>query len=459
MMPQSPRSVVVVLVVLLFVMAGAATGAPVDPRFFGTYCGEADIEHCVTVRVQVLGVTVATRRQCRTIALRRIRARLEHIDTPAGGLVSGHGTAEVDGELARYVLAGTVQHRGLVRGSATVAGLGPQYSSARLSADGLGLQLHAYGKQVTIRKDACGNRPPEVQITAPGDGAVIAFGRMQQFAATITDPEDDTFAETRLRFDSDRDGPLGTGRLLFRNTLSPGAHRITFTAVDSGGLAATDSVRIVVQNRPPDPPTILRPEAGATLVATGPVTLEGKAFDREDGMLDGTALAWSSRREGSPDFTSHGFGRRSDTTFAEPGTYTLRLTASDGLGVQRATERVLTVQPFAGNTPPQVSIRVPDQLGVRGEVAAALVAGEVEFVGTVTDLEDPPDTLLLHWRAEPLQPPGPAFEFGTGTVATATLPAIGGANTRYRITFTATDSDGFSGSTGIDLLILARPIL
>jgi hypothetical protein len=40
-----------------------------DPRFFGTYCVDAAVEHCVTVKVKFLGITVDTRRVCKTINL------------------------------------------------------------------------------------------------------------------------------------------------------------------------------------------------------------------------------------------------------------------------------------------------------------------------------------------------------------------------------------------------------
>jgi hypothetical protein len=136
-----------------------------------------------------------------------------------------------------------------------------------------------------LRKDACGNSPPPVSINLPRDGDVISFGSMQQFSATASDPEDGPFPMERLRFVSDRNGLIGNGRLVFSNRLSPGAHAITFSATDSGGLTATARVRVTVENRPPDRPVIVRPESDDMVVATEPVaTRTGEAVPMADSV-------------------------------------------------------------------------------------------------------------------------------------------------------------------------------
>jgi hypothetical protein len=154
-----------------------------------------------------------------------------------------------------------------------------------------------------LLKDACGNSPPPVSINLPRDGDVISFGSMQQFSATASDPEDGPFPMERLRFVSDRNGLIGNGRLVFSNRLSPGAHAITFSATDSGGLTATARVRVTVENRPPDRPVIVRPESDDMVVATEPVaTRTGEAVPMADSVGEHTdrRLRWKLRCGMSP---------------------------------------------------------------------------------------------------------------------------------------------------------------
>ena len=105
-----------------------------------------------------------------------------------------------------------------------------------------------------------------------------------------------------------------------------------------------------------------------------------------------------------------------------------------------------------------MTIEKPNHLESKGEVSSALVAGTIDFVGTVDDTEDPASDLTLVWIAEAINPPGSPDTFATGsTTASVTLQPT--QNTRYRITFRVIDSGGMVGKKVIDVLILARPIL
>lgn len=451
----------------VFLWIAELHAAPSDPRFFGTYCGDAEIRHCVKVRVTFLGFTVDERTECKTLDLRNIRARLDHIETPRGGLITGRATATLEGDALGLVLAGAVVRRGLMRGSATVTGLKPYFGLAQLSDDGLRLNISAYNKNVTLRKDACGNNPPTVSIATSAVGAALKYGRTEFFRGDITDAEDVSFPIGRKVFTSNRDGILTgstinfpKGLTLFTNDLSPGNHIITFSATDSGGLTASTSINVTVTNDNPDPPIIVQPLNTDFLVATGDIIFEGKSYDPEDGMLAGNSLVWRAKRSGEP-FSILGFGPRLKSALSNPGTYTLRLTAVDSVGTESFTERTITIQPFAGNTPPRVTIEKPEHLQTRGTVAAALVAGkEIQFVGTAEDTEDPITALNLKWEAQATNPAGPATVFGTNsTEATTTLSALGGQTTTYNITFSATDSGGLVAKKTITIVILPSPIL
>jgi hypothetical protein len=376
---------------------------------------------------------------------------------PQFGVLEGNAQADFKGKHVVANFSGVVQSLGRARGVVSSNYFDPNTGSLTLSSDGLALTINARGKTIVLRKDACGNIPPQVSINLPHDGDVIPFGVMQEFSASVNDAEDATFPTERLRFVSDRDGLIGNGRLVFSNRLSPGAHRITFSATDSGGLTAMAQVRIFVENRPPDTPVIVKPDPADQVVATGPVALEGKAFDREQGPLDGNALVWTSSFAGGP-AVPRGNGRRVTTTFDQPGTYTLRLTARDNLGAESFSERTITVLPYSGNTPPLVSIQMPDQLGSPTDIAAILFAGKADFVGWASDLEDQFPMLDLRWRVEPINPPGPAIDFGAGSTAPSiNLTALGG-DTLYRVTFSAKDSGGLTGQSSIKIFVLPGPI-
>lgn len=212
-----------------------------DPRFFGTYCGDASVQHCVRYKVKVLGVTVREGRRCEDIELKDIEAKLEHRNTAHGGLVSGQGTVEIEGDRVPFVLAGAVTRKGRARGSATVSGLDPHYGSTSLSPDGLALTIRAYNKKLTVRKDQCGNTPPQAEIVGFPSGS-LAYGESFIFRAEVSDAEDLSFPPERLNWHYNGDKPLPKSFSPLHAQLPvllPGEHDISFSVTDSGGLTTT----------------------------------------------------------------------------------------------------------------------------------------------------------------------------------------------------------------------------
>ena len=86
-----------------------------------------------------------------------------------------------------------------------------------------------------------GNRPPTVEIGAPGDDATFAAGDTVEFAATASDAEEGDLSAT-IEWSSDRDGPLGGGAALSTASLSVGLHRINASATDGAGAQGLDSL-------------------------------------------------------------------------------------------------------------------------------------------------------------------------------------------------------------------------
>lgn len=81
-------------------------------------------------------------------------------------------------------------------------------------------------------------------IAINGATTEFALHAPGQISASAYDPEDGTL--TDIRWTSDRDGPVGTGRRLETSSLSAGTHLLTATVADGDGNEAVDTLEIVV---------------------------------------------------------------------------------------------------------------------------------------------------------------------------------------------------------------------
>ena len=90
----------------------------------------------------------------------------------------------------------------------------------------------------------------------------------------------------------------------------------------------------------PKPPqaVISLPQDGAVIPPGMPVIFSGNAYDREDGMLPGSALAWESDRDGPL-----GNGEQVLAPLS-PGWHTISLTATDSNG----NPAVVSIRVFVG---------------------------------------------------------------------------------------------------------------
>lgn len=449
----------------------AITG-PIDTRFFGSFCQPEPKEFCKSVPILP--------DPC--ITLRDTRIRLEHVTTPAGGLLQGGGTFVLDGKPSEVALAGAVLRPGSIFGLdltfsrarivAAATGLGERSGLATLSPNGVQLTAFLDGRSVTLRKDACGNNPPVVSVAAAG-GPLFPLGSSIQIVGQMSD-EDTSFPEERLVFRSDRQGVLsgnraGGGRTLFISTLQPGNHHITFTVTDSGGLTREASTDLTVINRPPGTPLIFLPAAGATLVAGAPILLSGNALDPDSGLLTGSALQWTAQLEVGGPFVALGAGNEVGTSFAAPtDPLRIRLTAADSTGQTAFAERVVQVVAGDGNAPPVVVIRQPDRLQVNGAPVAGYFSFQpASFLGTAFDVEDPLSDLDIVWELVAItgvgggaipSPPVPNPAPISGTLAPE-FHFDPGANGFYRLTLRATDRGGLTSADAVEIYAQSSPIL
>lgn len=86
---------------------------------------------------------------------------------------------------------------------------------------------------------------PDVTITSPSDGSSVPVNTSITFAATATDPIDGDIAGD-LAWDSDRDGPLGSGGSFSTSALTVGTHVITASVTNSGGVTGFDSITVII---------------------------------------------------------------------------------------------------------------------------------------------------------------------------------------------------------------------
>jgi hypothetical protein len=235
------------------ILSGAqgAFGAT-DPRFFGTYCGEDTVRACGRICLTPIGPCF---RRCRDVRIEDIFVRVGHKEGAGGtGYILGSGTATVDGDPLKLNVSAVVTGFGRAKGVVASNRFDNESGVAELASDGATLTVSARNQCIRVSKTRCGNAPPSVQITRPPDGSTLVVRALTLFRGDIKD-EDQSFPRERLQFASDRDGPLGgavnaqpTSLEISTDALSPGEHRITFSATDSGGLTASDTIRVSVAN-------------------------------------------------------------------------------------------------------------------------------------------------------------------------------------------------------------------
>jgi hypothetical protein len=433
---------------------------PRDPRFFGKFCLATPREFCKSIPV--------IPDPCVTVS--SVRTRLDYFEFQAGSAVSGQGEVVIDGKRTVFVLAGAVASTGRLKAVTVAHEIGEQRGELQLSSDGLALTTSIRNRTITLRKDACGNNPPQVTLSAVS-GPTFTFGQSVMLASQITD-EDAEFPVERVVFSSDRQGMLAgwrpAARTLVTTVLQPGPHVITVAVTDSGGLTARATTALTVVNRPPNPPAIFLPVEGASLIAGGSALLKGSATDPDTGALPGSALSWSAQLTPSAPFTPLGTGRELPAVFTAPNpALRLRLTARDSGGAEVSTERVVRVLPNSGNTPPVPLITSPDRNQFTGTIQGSAFAGTpASYVATVWDQESAPPDLQIRWTFTLLRadgnpdtaPPAPNPAPIAGTLAPSVVyPAVGARV--YRVTLTVTDPGGLSASDSVEILVTSSVIL
>ncbi len=90
---------------------------------------------------------------------------------------------------------------------------------------------------------------PSARIITPRMGSVFARSQAVLLLGSAQDPEEGALGGASLRWTSDRDGPLGTGRQVVSPDLSRGPHVISLQAIDADGLSDEATVELLIGER------------------------------------------------------------------------------------------------------------------------------------------------------------------------------------------------------------------
>lgn len=285
---------------------------------------------------------------------------------------------------------------------------------------------------------------PEVAISRPTDGQVFSLDAdvvMEAVGvARVETAPFDGDVTTDISWVSSVDGPVGSTRHNTRGEttrrtlrLTSGTHVLTAQVEDRLGSAASDEVTITVAavaNQPPTA-TISNPADGSSFSEGDAILLTGVALDPEDGSLTGPTLVWTSSVDGAV-----GSGSSFPWT-PSPGTHGLVLTATDSQGATGMDSVGFVV--VAANQAPTALITAPPT------GSAFITTDAVIFTGTGDDPEDGPLTsTALTWSS--------SIEGALGTGGSVQRTMAEGV---HQITLTATDLQGASGTSVVEITVAA----
>ena len=211
-------------------------------------------KHSALVRV-ILALSLAA--GCKSSTEPRNDPPTAHITQPTGVLTVAESAAVIfkgnasdpeDGALSGASLAWSSNLNGAL-------GTGDSIQITTLSAGNQVITLTATDSKgltatatvsLTVTPFVPGNQPPQVTISSPAPGAVLASETPVTFTGSAIDPEDGALSGAALAWSSSVDGPLGTGASITVDSLTTGPHEITLTATDNGSVSASATLSVTV---------------------------------------------------------------------------------------------------------------------------------------------------------------------------------------------------------------------
>jgi PKD repeat protein len=222
-----------------------------------------------------------------------------------------------------------------------------------------------------------------IENPEPGTPVIEAFADPEtgtaplevRFSATGFDPDGG-----ELSYKWEFEDGVYYGRARTRTYTKPGEYTAKVTATDDEGDTTSKEVTVTVKRAGAEPPTL---EAGSdvTSVEAGGAEHFTATGTDPDGPEDDLLYTWDFGDGGSS------FEQNPSHTYAEPGTYTAKVTVSDGAGASAEKTIEITVTDPAGNQAPTVEAGADRNTGT-----APL---NVTFTAQATDADG--DTLTYEW--------------------------------------------------------------
>ena len=242
------------------------------------------------------------------------------------------------------------------------------------------------------------NVPPVGTLSSPAADVTIAVGASVTFAGSGTDADNNL--PLTYNWDFGGGAPASTvaspGAVTFATA---GVYKVTFTVTDSLGLADPNppsrTITVTAGNQPPVPVnrpptgTIVSPAADVTIAPGQTVTFDGSGTDVDNNLP--LTFAWSFGGAVA-DVSVEDPG---SITFPNAGTFSVKFTVTDALGLADPNPpvRIITVSGGGTTPPPTTPPTTPPPAGGTPTVTITspsadveIVAGEsVTFAGTGTD--------------------------------------------------------------------------
>ena len=258
--------------------------------------------------------------------------------------------------------------------------------------------------------------------TAPDTDDLVTFN------STSTDV-DGTIASYAWALDADGVFNDGTTASVSRTFTTPGNYTVKLRVTDNQGAESTSTRTITVANRPPTASIASNP---ASPTSGQSFTLTATASD-PDGTV--ASYAWDVDGNGTDNFTA---GSSTQTaSFANPGTYPVKVRVTDNSGATT----VATLNVTVGNRAPTAEFTFAP--------ASPLSLEEVTWTSTSTD---PDGTIASYaWDLDG----DSKFNDGTGSTATRAFSTPGEKTVRLRVT----DNSGAQSYVSHHLVVRNRPPL
>ena len=281
------------------------------------------------------------------------------------------------------------------------------------------------------------NRPPEVEISSPGENNQYLTTETITFTANVSDPEGATVSNDNVLWSSNMDGEFGRGASVQYKGFSKGKHEITCTATDDDKLSGYDQVIIFITepvNNAPAKPSNPYPEDNSVDQPTS-LTLSWECSDPENDALTfdiyfGTAS--------NPSLVKSNRSTNSYTpgTLTEKTRYYWKIIAKDTHGNLTEGDIWQFKTAEEANTAPVAEITSPS------DGSSYTEGTSITFKGTGTDAEDGSlSGRSLVWTSDK------DGQIGTGTSVTISSLSI---NT-HKITLTVTNSNGNTAKDKINI--------